>query len=99
MADIEVELTLLPTEHGGRKRSISSGYRPQFYYAGEDCDAVLYFVGVERLQPGETATAQVAFITPQRHVERIFSGMAFLVREGNRVIGYGRVLRMLGRTG
>jgi len=31
MADIEVELKLLPTDHGGRKGCVCSGYRPQFY--------------------------------------------------------------------
>jgi len=37
--DIEAEITLFPTEHGGRQHPVSNDYRPQFYYAGHDCDA------------------------------------------------------------
>ena len=96
MADILVELTLLPTEHGGRKGYAGSGYRPQFYYAGEDSDAAYFFLGVDRVQPGETATAEVVFGSPRLHFGRVYPGMAFLAREGNRIIGYGRVLRILG---
>jgi translation elongation factor EF-Tu-like GTPase len=37
---IEVELTFLLTEHGGRQMPVTSGYRPQFDYGGHDWDAV-----------------------------------------------------------
>lgn len=95
MADIEVELTLLPTEHGGRKGYAGSGYRPQFYYEGEDWDAVYTFIGVDRLNPGESTIAEVVFFSPHQHLGRVFPGMVFLAREGNRIIGYGRILRIL----
>jgi translation elongation factor EF-Tu-like GTPase len=95
VAHIEAELTLLPTENGGRKGYAASGYRAQFSYAGVDSDAAFYFIGKDRLQPGETTKAQVIFGSPDLHDGQVFPGMVFLAREGNRVIGYGRVLRIL----
>src|SRR5438067_3940392 len=95
-ANIEVEVTFLPPEHGGRHRAVSSGYRPQFYYGGEDWDATYLFPEGIPVHPGETVTAEVIFLSPQFHQDRVFPGMPFLVREGNRVIGYGRILRLLG---
>lgn len=94
-ANLEVEVTLLPPEHGGRHSAVYSGYRPQFYYGGEDWDATYLFREGEEVRPGETVTADVIFLSPQQHKDRVFPGMPFLVREGNRVIGYGRILRVL----
>ena len=37
--DIEAVITFLRTEDGGKTRPVYSGYRPQFYYDGEDWDA------------------------------------------------------------
>lgn len=95
-ADIEVEVTLLPTEHGGRQTPARSGYRPQFYYAGEDFDGQYRFLDCNEVKPGETARAELAFLSPGLHVGRVYPGMVYLLREGNRVLGYGRVLRLLG---
>ena len=95
MAHIEVELTFLPTEHGGRKTPARTGYRPQFYYAGEDWDAEHEYVGAGELKPGETAKALVTFFSPQYHAGRVFVGMPFLIREGNRVVGFGRVTQIM----
>lgn len=93
--DIEVELTLLPTEHGGRRGLVFSGYRPQFYYQGTDWDAVQSYPGVEQVRPGDTVTARLSFLTPEAHQGRLFEGMPFLVREGQRIVGYGRITRIL----
>jgi elongation factor Tu len=93
---IEVELTFLPPEHGGRKVPVASGYRPQFYYGGDDWDAVHRYIGVDVVKPGETVIARLSFLSPQSHAGRVFEGMPFLIREGNHVVGYGRVTRLLG---
>ncbi|MGL4553462.1 MAG: elongation factor Tu [Gemmataceae bacterium] len=96
MADVEVELTLLPTEHGGRRSAPGQGYRPQFYYGNEDWDARYeYAVGGE-VPLGHCVRARLTFLSPQEHRGRIFAGMPFLMREGNRVVGYGRVTALLG---
>jgi translation elongation factor EF-Tu-like GTPase len=92
---IEVELTLLPPVHGGRKGPTRSGYRPQSYYGGNDWDAAHTYVGVEEVRPGDTVTARLSFYCPQAHHGKLFVGMPFLIREGNRVVGYGRITHIL----
>ncbi|MFN3243687.1 MAG: elongation factor Tu [Planctomycetota bacterium] len=93
--DVEVEITYLPTEHGGRSSPAFNGYRPQFYYAGNDWDAQHEYPDVERVAPGESARAFLNFLSPAQHVGRVVAGMPFLIREGNRVVGYGRVRRVV----
>jgi translation elongation factor EF-Tu-like GTPase len=96
LAHIEAELTFLPTEHGGRKSPVYSGYRPQFYYGGEDWDAAHDYPEVDTVTPGQTVRARLTFMCPQNHVGRVFVGMSFLLREGNRVVGYGHVTNIDG---
>ena len=93
--DVEVEITLLPTKHGGRSAPAFSGYRPQFYYAGDDWDASHEYPDTEQVHPGETARAFLRFLSPEQHVGKVYPGMAFLLREGNRTIGYGSITRIM----
>jgi elongation factor Tu len=93
--DIEVEMTFLPTEHGGRKGPAVSGYRPQFYYDGRDWDASHEYVEVERVFPGQTVRAYLTFASPQAHIGKLRPGQAFLIREGNKAVAYGAVVRVL----
>jgi translation elongation factor EF-Tu-like GTPase len=96
LPDIEVELTFLPTEHGGRKGPVYTGYRTQFYYNNTDWDAIHEYVGTEVVHQGQTVTARLTFLSPHQHWQKVFEGMPFLVREGNRVVGFGRVTSILG---
>ena len=93
--DIEATVTFLPTEHGGRQGYALSGYRPQFYYDGHDWDAAYHFADVERVEPGQTVRALLQFISPDAHVGKLKPGSAFLVREGQRIVGYGAVTKIL----
>jgi translation elongation factor EF-Tu-like GTPase len=93
--DVEAEITLLPTEHGGRASAVQSNYRPQFYYDGHDWDAVHYYPDVAEVRPGETARVYLGFLSPDEHVGRLHPGKVFLLREGNRVVGYGKITQLL----
>ena len=93
--DIEVEIEYLPTEHGGRSTPVKSGYRPQFYYDGHDWDGVQTFEGIEWVSPGGKVKAFISFLSPAEHVGKLYPGKAFLIREGNRILGYGSVIRVL----
>ncbi len=95
LQDIEVVMTFLRTEEGGKTRPAFSGYRPQFYYQGEDWDAQHTYIGVEQVNPGDTVTAQLKFLSPQFHVGKIAVGMEFQIREGNRTVATGRVTKIL----
>ena len=93
--DIEAEIIFLPTEAGGRKGPAFSGYRPQFYYDGQDWDAVQVYPDVECANPGDTVRAYLAFLRPQVHLGKVGPGKMFLIREGFRVIGYGKVTKIV----
>jgi translation elongation factor EF-Tu-like GTPase len=93
--DAEAEITFLPTEHGGRSSSVRSDYRGQFYYDGHDWDAIQSYPEVDEVRPGETAKVYLTFLSPHAHVGRLQPGKMFLVREGNRAVGYGKITRLL----
>ena len=93
--DIEAEITFLKTQEGGRKTPAFSGYRPQFYYDGHDWDAVQEYIGVSEVYPGQTVTAELAFLSPQCHVGKLYPGKEFLVREGQRVVARGKITKIL----
>jgi translation elongation factor EF-Tu-like GTPase len=95
LQDIEVEMTCLRTKDGGRRSHVFSGYRPQFFYQGEDWDAQQTYIGVERVSPGDTVTAQLKFASPQYHFGKIIAGMMFEIREGSRTVAKGRVTKIL----
>ena len=93
--DIEAEIYYLTTKEGGRNTPVFSGYRGQFYYNGLDCDAPQEFPDMEEVKPGETVRAYLAFLSPQLHANNIHEGMEFLVREGAKTVGKGKVTKIL----
>lgn len=93
--DIEAQIVFLPTEHGGRKSAAITGYRGQFYYDGADWDAPHEYPDVPQVDPGEKVRAYLSFVSPAKHWGRIYVGMPFLVREGNRAIGFGAVTEIV----
>lgn len=93
--DVEAIVTFLPTEHGGRRGPVFTDYRPQFYYAGNDWDAAHEYPDVDQVNPGDTVRAYLAFLSPLAHLGRIKPGMAFLIREGQKIVGYGAITQVL----
>lgn len=93
--DIEVELHFLAAERGGRNAPAFTGYRPQFFYNGADWDAVHTYPGVSIVNPGDTVRAYLGFLSPNEHLGHISVGMPFLIREGSRIIAYGKVTRIV----
>ncbi len=93
--DIEAEITFLPTEHGGRRGYAATGYRSQFYYGSHDWDVHHEYPDAARVNPGETVRAFLSFLSPDEHMGKVVPGMPFLIREGQRVVGYGCVRRIL----
>lgn len=93
--DIEVEIEFLIHGHGGRSRPCYSGYCPQFYYNGTDWDAFHEYIDVEEVKPGDRIKAYLKFISPQAHDGNIYTSMPFLIREGNRTVGFGTVVKII----
>lgn len=93
--DFEAEITFLTTDEGGRKGYALSGYRPQFFYEGEDHDAIQEFVDKERVYPGETVTVQLHLLNPELLRDALRVNDHFQIREGLRTVGRGKVTRIL----
>ena len=83
--DVEAEISFIPTEQGGRKTPVYSGYRPQFHFGEEVWDAEHEYPGVERVLPGETVKVLLRFARPEAHLHQVHEGMEFLIQEGARV--------------
>jgi translation elongation factor EF-Tu-like GTPase len=92
---IEAKINFLKTEDGGRQTAVTSGYRPQFHYEGEDWDAIQTYPDVDWVQPGDMVRAFLRFTKPDAHRGRIFHGMTFEVREGPNVVARGVVTGIL----
>jgi translation elongation factor EF-Tu-like GTPase len=93
--DIEVTMTFLPTDKGGRKSPAYRGYRPQFYYDGGDWLASYEFPGAETINPGETLRAYVCFGAPDQHAGKLHVGKPFLIRDGQHIVAYGVITAIL----
>ena len=93
--DVEAEITFLRTDEGGRKDYALSGYRPQFFYHGEDHDAVQEFVDKERVYPGETVTVRLSLLHPELLCDHICVNDRFEIREGLKTVGLGKITRIL----
>jgi elongation factor Tu len=92
---IEAQIEFVTTEGGGRSGPAFSGYRPQFYYSGKDCDAEQIFPDVAEVKPGESVRALLRFTRPEAHWGNIRIGMPFLVREGHRTVAFGIITQIL----
>lgn len=94
--DIQADVTLLRTEEGGLRGPAQSYYfRRQVYYDGLDWDALFEFIPAEWAFPGQTVPTYISFLSPQCHVGRLAVSKAFLVRQGQQVIGRGMVTAIL----
>jgi hypothetical protein len=93
--DLEVEVTLLPTEAGGRKHALWQGCRlpNDFGLPGEMNDGMYEFLG-EPPNPGASQTARVWLLAPERNRGRIYEGFEYRLWEG-RLIGNGKVIRVI----
>jgi len=93
--EIIVEITLLPTEGGGRQRAIHTGEYRGVLGVGAENFSVRFFVPMERsVSPGETQRFGAQFLFPETALPYFPVGATFTVWEG-RVIGNGRVLEVL----
>ena len=72
--------------------SITSNYRPQFYFRTTDVTGVITLPeGTEMVMPGDTTEMSVQLIQPIAMEE----GLGFAIREGGRTVGSGRVTKVI----
>jgi translation elongation factor EF-Tu-like GTPase len=93
--DIEARIYFLTTDEGGRHNSVLDGYRPQFYYDSNDWDAIHEYPDGGYVNLGETARVYLSFLRPHKHVGKIYEGMEFLIKEGSKTVGRGKVTKII----
>lgn len=93
--ELEAEIYYLTTEEGGRSRAVLNGYRGQFYYDERNWDAPQEFVDKDACNPGETVAVKLQTLSPNFHVGRFWVGKKFETREGARIVGHGRITKVI----
>ena len=93
--DIIADITLYPTDEGGRRTAIQGDWyscpcltTPSSFEEGRDCRILLYG---QIVAPGETARLGVAFLSGEEAAARIRAARQFFLWEGG-IIGEGRVV-------
>jgi len=89
----ECELYVLTKAEGGRHTPFPRGYQPQFFFRTTDVTGAIGLPeGVDQVMPGDTTTVSVELFS----AIALEVGQRFAIREGNKTIGAGQVLRILG---
>lgn len=79
---------------------MASGYRPDhdFGLKGELNGAQHEYLDREWVDPGETVRALLWLLVPDRQQNRLHEAAEFTVREGVRVVGRGRITRIMNEA-
>jgi hypothetical protein len=95
MPEIVVEITLLPSEAGGRESAIPKGEYRGVLGVGAENFSVRFFVSFDHgFSPNQPQRFGVQFLFPEAALPYFPIGTVFTVWEG-RVIGNGQVLEVL----
>jgi translation elongation factor EF-Tu-like GTPase len=98
-ADLEARIAYRPTDAGGRKTPVCSGYRPDhdFGLTGELHCALHEYLERRCVEPGTDAKALLWLLAPEVQRGRFYPGLRFTVQEGAKVVGHGEVVTVLNR--
>jgi len=97
--DFTAKLKYLTSEQGGRKTPAHSGYRPQvkFDFTEMQTSGQQVFLDKEKVYPGEEVTAEITISTPELFKNKLWIGMEYEFREGDRIIGTGEILKIFNK--
>jgi len=96
---VEATISLLSTEDGGKPQPITARYRPNHNFGSPENRSM--FVGQvelhenEFLHPGESRDLLVRFLNVRGLAEKLFVGSQWRLQEGLRLVGTGRVKRIV----
>ncbi len=93
-------LTYRTTDEGGRNTPAASGYRPaiKFPFIEMQTSGQQKFIDKDLVYPGETVQAEIKIISTDYFKEHLYDGLEFEFREGARVIGTGRITKILNKS-
>jgi translation elongation factor EF-Tu-like GTPase len=96
--DFIAELKFLTTEQGGRKGYAKSGYRPHIEfenYSEHLTSGQQTYIGKDIIEPGEKIKAEIVILNTEYFTNRLYENMGFKFCEGNRTIGFGKIIEIL----
>ncbi|BCY29332.1 hypothetical protein [Flavobacterium okayamense] len=98
--DFIAELKYKTSEDGGRKTPAFSGYRPQLKFVFTDLQSSgsQFFIDKNIVKPGETVIAQIKITSPQFYTNQLETEMEFEFREGEIIIGTGKIIEIINKT-
>jgi translation elongation factor EF-Tu-like GTPase len=95
-ADLEVRVSYLSTDVGGRKTPVRSGIRPIHDFGfGELHGAQHEYPEQDWVKPGTSAKALLWLIAADALKARLYPGLKFTVQEGGKVVAQGEVVAVL----
>lgn len=74
---LRVKLLTTPTVLDGRRSPITTGYRPQFRYRGQDNDVSITIPGDKWIEPGDSTDALLSFYRPELQQSLFQLGSSF----------------------
>jgi hypothetical protein len=99
---LRLELELVPTDRGGRRRPVTDGYRASMSFGRRRRDvepvvhdAVLVLEDVAELAPSERAIARAWVISPDELPRSLENGSVFTLLEGDRIVGRAVLIGVL----
>lgn len=97
--DIEAEIRFLTTEEGGKVNPCRSGYFPNHDFGNDGffVDARHTFPDAEEIPPGDTVRQQMDSLAPESQQGRLYEGFTFTVQEGGRIVGHGRITKVINK--
>jgi elongation factor Tu len=85
---------LLRPEEGGRKTPIFTGYRPAVYFGDRQTDGIIAFNNAENPALDGEYTVTIALAHPEYLGDALQKDATFDCREGHKIIGRGKVLKV-----
>jgi translation elongation factor EF-Tu-like GTPase len=98
--DFIAELYYRTSEQGGRHTPVfQTGYRPQLKFAFSEMQfsGQQVFLDKEIVFPGDTVTAEITVISTEFFKGKLSIDLSFEFREGPRIIGAGKILKVLNQ--
>lgn len=91
------ELKYKTTDEGGRMTPAKSGIRPsvKFHFDKYTTTGDQEFIDKKWVFPGENVKAKIRILSYEYFAKKLEEGMAFEIREGARITGTGKIIKIL----
>jgi translation elongation factor EF-Tu-like GTPase len=91
--NLQAFISLLPTDKGGRKKSIFSGYKPSLIFnTNKHYCAEVELLNIEEVKPGSNAFVKIKLLAARTIRKNLQINDSFTITEGNKAIGSGMII-------